>query len=123
MTKTEEILNQLRSELGVEFVAADVVGPDGLSVAGVSADSSFDSNVASARLAMAMRLAHNVSQKLNLGDVEDTLATTEKHQIICRFLEDEKYFLALTVTKDATLGMVRILLNDYASIIWQSLPH
>jgi predicted regulator of Ras-like GTPase activity (Roadblock/LC7/MglB family) len=122
MAKLDQVLQQVRTELGAEFVATDVVGMDGLSVAGLSADASFDANAAAARFAMVMKLAGRVSDKLAMGTVEDSLATTDKMMVLTRFLGDSSYYWALVVTRDATLGTVRMMMNDYASQIWDAIP-
>jgi len=122
MTKLEQILQQVRTELGADFVATDVVGMDGLSIAGGSVVADFDSTAASARFAMVMKLAANVSSKIGVVAVEDSLVTTDQAYIITRFLGDGSYFWGLAVTRNATLGMVRTLMNEYADQIWKAVP-
>jgi len=122
MTKLEQILQQVRTELGADFVATDVVGMDGLPIAGGSVVADFDSTAASARFAMVMKLAANVSSKIGVVAVEDSLVTTEQAYIITRFLGDGSYFWGLAVTRNATLGMVRTLMNEYADQIWKAVP-
>jgi len=122
MTKLEQILQQVRTELGADFVATDVVGMDGLPIAGGSVVAEFDSTAASARFAMVMKLAANVSSKIGVVAVEDSLVTTDQAYIITRFLGDGSYFWGLAVTRNATLGMVRTLMNEYADQIWKAVP-
>ena len=122
MTKLEQILQQVRTELGADFVATDVVGMDGLSIAGGSVVADFDSTAASARFAMVMKLAANVSSKIGVVAVEDSLVTTDQAYIITRFLGDGSYYWGLAVTRNATLGMVRTLMNEYADQIWKAVP-
>jgi len=122
MTKLEQILQQVRTELGADFVSTDVVGMDGLSIAGGSVVADFDSTAASARFAMVMKLAANVSSKIGVVAVEDSLVTTDQAYIITRFLGDGSYYWGLAVTRNATLGMVRTLMNEYADQIWKAVP-
>ena len=122
MNKLEQLLQQVRTELGADFVATDVVGLDGLSIAGGSVVADFDSTAASARFAMVMKLAANVASKIGMGTVEDSLVTTDQAYIITRFLGDGSYFWGLAVTRNATLGMVRTLMNEYADQIWKAIP-
>jgi len=122
MTKLEQILQQVRTELGADFVSTDVVGMDGLSIAGVSVVAVLVSTAASARFAMVMKLAANVSNKIGMGAVEDSLVTTDQAYIITRFLGDGSYFWDLAVTRNATLGMVRMLMNEYANQLWRAIP-
>ena len=49
MTKLEQVIQQVRVELGTDFVSTDVVGMDGMSIAGNSIDPQFD-NAAWAQL-------------------------------------------------------------------------
>ena len=122
MTKLEQLLQQVRSELGADFVSTDIAGTDGLSIAGGSAVAGFDSTAASARFAMVMKLASNVSNKIGMGAVEDNLVTTDQAYIIARFLGDGSYYWGLAVTRNATLGVVRMLMNEYADQLWKAIP-
>jgi predicted regulator of Ras-like GTPase activity (Roadblock/LC7/MglB family) len=122
MTTVQELVDEFRSELGPDFVSADVVGMDGLSIAGVSADPNFDSAAASARFAMVMKLASKVAGKIEMGDVDDNLVTTDQAYILTRFLGDGSYYWGVAVTREATLGVVRMLMNEYAGQLWDAIP-
>jgi predicted regulator of Ras-like GTPase activity (Roadblock/LC7/MglB family) len=122
MAKLEQLIQQVRVELGADFVSTDVVGLDGMSIAGANADPSFDGSAASARFAMVMKLASKISDKLGLGVVDDNLVTTDKAYIIARFLGDGSYYWGIAVTREATLGAVRMLMNEYALQIWEAIP-
>ena len=122
MSKLDQLLQQVRTELGAEFIATDVVGVDGLSIAGLAATPDFDSNLASARFAMVMKLATKVSDKVALGEVADNLVTTDKNFILTRFLGDSSYYWSLAVSRDATLGMARMLMDEYADQLWEAIP-
>ncbi len=123
MTKLNELLQEVRAEIGSDFISADVVGLDGLSIAGVSADPNFDGSAASARFAMVMKLSEQVAKKINMGKVDDNLVTTDKVYIISRFLGDGSYYWGLAVTRDAVLGLVRMVMNEYADELWGAIPH
>jgi predicted regulator of Ras-like GTPase activity (Roadblock/LC7/MglB family) len=122
MTKLDDLLQEVRTQLGSDLITTDVVGMDGMSIAGVSNVPNFDASAATARLAMMMKLASNVSGKTNQGKVDDTLTTTEKAYILTRFLGDGAYYWDVIVTKDAVLGMVRMVMNEYADPIWKAIP-
>lgn len=122
MTKLDELIQQIRVELGSDFVSTDIVGTDGLSIAGGAMDSKFDNNEAAARYAMVMKLASKVSDKLVFGAVDDNLTTTDKVMILTRFLGDGSYFWELVIRKDATLGSARIMMNEYAPELWSAIP-
>lgn len=122
MAKLDQLLQQVRAELGAEFIATDVVGMDGLSIATVMADSNADNSAASARFAMVTKLAGKVGEKLGLGGMEDNLATTDRFYILSRLVGDGSYYWGLTVTREATLGTVRMLMNEYAEQLWDAIP-
>jgi predicted regulator of Ras-like GTPase activity (Roadblock/LC7/MglB family) len=122
MSKLDQLIQQVRSELGADFVSTDIVGMDGMSIAGGSVSPDFDSSAASARFAMVMKLAKKVSEKLGLGPVDDNLVTTDHAYIIARFLGDGSYYWGLAVTRAATLGTVRMLMNEYANQMWDAIP-
>ncbi|MGC9400483.1 MAG: roadblock/LC7 domain-containing protein [Anaerolineae bacterium] len=123
MTKIDEILQEVRMELGTEFVSTDVVGMDGLSIGGVVLDPNFDATAASARFAMVMRLAQKVADKTHMGAVADGLATTQNIYILTRFLGDGSYYWSVAVTREAVLGMVRMVMEEYADQLWAAIPH
>jgi predicted regulator of Ras-like GTPase activity (Roadblock/LC7/MglB family) len=122
MSKLDELIQQVRVEVGSDFVSTDVVGTDGLSIAGGSLDPNFDNSEAAARYAMVMKLASRASDKLTLGAVDDNLTTTDKYLILTRFLGDGSYFWELVVDKGATLGSVRLMMNELAPKIWSAIP-
>lgn len=122
MTKLEQIISQFKLELGADFVSTDVVGMDGMSIAGGSADPTFSASDAAARFAEIMKLAVKVSTKINSGKVDDNLVTTNKNYIISRFLGDGSYYWVVVVTNNATLGTLRMLMNEYAPQILNSIP-
>lgn len=123
MTKLEQLLQSVRTEMGMDFVSTDVVGMDGLSVGGGSADPNFDSSAASARFAMVIKLGSKVADKIGLGAVDDILVATDHAYILARFIGDGSYYWGMAVTRDATLGMVRMVMNEYADQIWAAIPH
>ena len=122
MTKINDLLQDIRTELGTDFVSSDVVGMDGLSIGGLQADPDYDTSAASARFAMVMRLAQKVADKVELAEVNDSLVTTEHSYIITRFLGDNSYYWSVVVTREAVLGMVRMVMDEYADPLWDAIP-
>jgi predicted regulator of Ras-like GTPase activity (Roadblock/LC7/MglB family) len=123
MAKLDQLLQQFRGEIGPDFISADVVGMDGISIAGGSTDPNFNSTEAAARFAMVMKLAGNVTTKVGMGVVDDTLVTTDRTYMLTRFLGDGSYFLNVAVTRNAILGSIRVLMNEYAPKFWEAIPH
>jgi len=122
MAKLEQLLQEVRAQLGGDFVSTDIVGMDGISIAGGSISPEFDSTEASARFAMVMKLAAQVSNKIGMGAVDGLLVTTDKVFLLTRFLGNGTYFWGVAVSRNATLGSVRILMNEYADQLWDAIP-
>jgi predicted regulator of Ras-like GTPase activity (Roadblock/LC7/MglB family) len=122
MTNLEQLLLQVRNELSGSFISSSIVGVDGLAIAGLAADAKMNRNDADARGAMIVKLASNISKKLGLGEVEDDLITTDRLFFIIRELGDGSYSWGLVVTREAILGSVRMIMNEYASQIWDAIP-
>jgi predicted regulator of Ras-like GTPase activity (Roadblock/LC7/MglB family) len=123
MSKLEQVIQQFKSELGGDFVSTDVVGMDGISIAGGSVDPNFSASDAAARFAEVMKLAVKVSKKIDIGKVDDNLVTTDKNYIISRFLGDGSYYWVVVVTSNATLGTLRMLMNEFSPQMWDAIPH
>lgn len=122
MSKLDQLLQEVRATLGADFVSTDIVGMDGISIAGGSVSPDFDASEASARFAMVVKLAANVSNKIGMGRVVENLTTTDHAFIIARFLGDNSYYWGVAVTREATLGMVRMVMNEYAEQVWDAIP-
>ena len=123
MAKLEQVIQQFKNELGGDFVSTDVVGMDGISIAGGSVDPNFSASDAAARFAEIMKLGVKVSKKIDIGKVDDNLVTTNKNYIISRFLGDGSYYWVVVVTSNATLGTLRMLMNEFAPQMWDAVPH
>jgi predicted regulator of Ras-like GTPase activity (Roadblock/LC7/MglB family) len=122
MSKLDQLMQQVRVELGAEYLSSHVTGKDGMAITGGSMSQEYDNSGAAARVAMIMKLAGTVSNKLNLGEVEDNLVTTDKVYVLFRSLGDGSYTWSVVVTRDATLGTVRMTINEYAEQLWDAIP-
>ncbi len=123
MNKLEQVIYQFRNDLGSDFISTDVVGMDGISIGGGSLNPNFDAADISARFAEVMKLAVKISTKIEIGKVEDNLVTTDATYIISRFLGDGHYYWVVVVSSNATLGTVRMLMNEFAPQITEAIPH
>ncbi len=123
MEKINDILKEIKKDVADVFISTDIVGEDGLSIGGGSDDPNFDSAAASARFLVMMKLASKVSGKIKMGDVDDTLTTTNQVYVLTRYLGDGSYYWSLVVNREATLGMVRMIMKDYVYKLWDSIPH
>lgn len=107
------LFGQIRADLGDDFVATEIVGMDGMSIAEERSRPEFDSEIVSAQITMVMKLANRVSGNVSLGAVRDNQLNTEKWMVFSRFLGDGSFFWLLATTKNATLGIVRTLMDEY----------
>ncbi|HTY24807.1 MAG TPA: hypothetical protein VMC85_16880 [Desulfomonilaceae bacterium] len=57
-----------------------------------------------------------------MGGVEDNLVAIDKAYLLTRFLGNGPYYWGLAVTRNAALGSVRILMNEYADQLWDAIP-
>lgn len=121
--KIDQLLEQIRSELGTDLVAADIVGIDGISIANISTLPNLDTSAACARFAMVMKLASKISDKLGTGQVEENLATTDGGIILSRLLGDGSYYWSVLINKEATLGTVRLVMREFSDQLWDAIPH
>ncbi len=123
MAKLNQLIGEFRNELGADFISTDVVGMDGMSIAGGSIDPNFDAAEASARFTTVMKVAAKVSAKIGMGKVDDNLVTTNKTYIISRFLGNGSFYWVVVVTRNATLGTVRMLMKEYEGQLWDAIPN
>jgi predicted regulator of Ras-like GTPase activity (Roadblock/LC7/MglB family) len=123
MNKLETVIYQFRNELGSDFISTDVVGMDGISIGGGSLNPNFDAADISARFAEVMKLSVKISNKISIGKVDENLVTTDTTYIISRFLGDGQYYWVVVVSSNATLGTVRMLMNEFAPQINEAVPH
>jgi len=121
-TRLNAVIQQFRMEFGADLISTEVVGMDGISIAGGSDDPAYDSTEAAARFSTVMKLAAKASNRVGMGRVEDNLTTTDKTYIIARFIGDGSYYWGVTVTRFATLGSVRMVMNEYAARVWEAIP-
>lgn len=122
MEKINDILQEIKKDVADVYISTDIVGNDGLSIGGGSDDPNFDSTAASARFLVMMKLASKVAGKIKVGDVDDTLTTTSEVYVLTRYLGDGSYYWSLVVTREATLGMVRMIMNEYVDKLWDAIP-
>jgi predicted regulator of Ras-like GTPase activity (Roadblock/LC7/MglB family) len=123
MTKLDELLKQIRNEVGGDFISMAVAGTDGMAIARETIVS--DKNAAdetTSRSIMALQLAKRVCDKLKLGDFEEDMMTSDKVYVLMKYLGDGSYSWALAVTRNATLGTVRLIMEDYSEKVWDAIP-
>jgi len=123
MAKLNDVLKEMRNEIGGDMIQLTVCGPDGIAVAKetIIPDAAM-ADMMTGRATMSLMAAKKATEKLELGTFQDSISTTEKAFILTKFIGDGTYFIALSVTRKATLGTVRMLLDDYAPKLWDAIP-
>ena len=116
-------LKQMMKDIADEMdgvIAVGVVGMDGITVA-VHNPTGADMDVVSAKFAMVMKLIErSVDDLENLGNFEENLVQTANAWILTRFL-DKQYYLACIVSREGTLGNVRLVAKKYLEQVQRAL--
>ena len=120
-TSIKESLGELAGEIDV-LLGLGVIDMDGVAIATyVPPGSVINVELTAAQLAMVMRLSKSTADKLRLGEFDENLLTTPSRYILTRPIGPDCY-LAVILSRDAILGMVRLVAQDYASRLYQALP-
>lgn len=113
----EEMANEIPG-----FVAAAVVGMDGLAIAEHAAKG-FDIETAAAQFALVMKMVQKSAAQIGSDEVEDNLVTSKDRYILTRSLGDGSYFLATAVDREAaSLGNVRLVTRMFGEGLWDAVP-
>lgn len=117
-SKISEILEDFRKEIP-GFISTDVVNmSDGISIAGGSIDPKFDASVAAAYYSTVANAFLKTIDAIDPSmEAEDLLITTDKLLVLLRVLGKTGYFHGLAVAIDSNLGMCRLIMKKYESII------
>lgn len=116
------LLEQVQTDIGKDFIATDVVDMDGMSLGGVRGRDNFNSEIVAAHFTIVMKFAARVSEHMKMGVPVENLVTTDKALVLTRFLGDGSLYWLLVVSKNATLGLLRTLMDEYELRIWGAIP-
>jgi predicted regulator of Ras-like GTPase activity (Roadblock/LC7/MglB family) len=123
MTKLNDIIKELRGEIGGDLVQLSVCGSDGMAISRETIITDNDmADQLSARVTMTLQTAKRITEKLKLGEYEETIYTFDKNYVFTKFLGDGSYAISCLLTKKATLGTVRMLIEEYSPKIWDAIP-
>jgi CheY-like chemotaxis protein len=119
MAGLKEILKEMASEMdGV--LAIQVTGMDGIAIA-VHNPAGADVDAFSAKFAMVMKLIEkSVGDLKNLGDFEENLVQTQNAWVLTRFV-GAGYYMGIVVSREGTLGNVRLVAGKYQEKLRKSL--
>ncbi len=122
MAELKELLREMAGEIP-GFQAAAVSGIDGLAIAEYTASPDFKMEMATAQFALVMKLVQKTGDRLEAGEFEDNLVTTDATYILSRALGDSSYYLIVSVEREmASLGNVRLMTRNFAPDLWDAIP-
>jgi predicted regulator of Ras-like GTPase activity (Roadblock/LC7/MglB family) len=117
----DSLLKNLSKEVD-GFVAAAVVGMDGLGIAGYT-EGTLDTEAINAQMTLLFKLVTTTADKLLSDSVEDFLLTTERAYVLVRYLSDTKFYLGITADRrQANLGNLRLISRIYAERLSKAMP-
>lgn len=124
--KMAQKLDEVLKEFGQEvpgFLAANVVGMDGLAVAEHVSTNKINGDTISAQLALFIKLVDTSINKIGGGITQETLLTTASSYMLVRFLPERNFFLAVVVDRKTTnLGNLRLMSRLYADRLGRAMP-
>ncbi len=120
--KLDEVLQGLANEVN-GYMASAVVGTDGIGIAQDVRASKSDIDTINAQSALLVKLVDTSVTKLNGGDLEDNLLTTENAYVLMRFMEGKAYFLVVMADRrNASLGNLRLMSRIYSERASKAIP-
>ncbi len=111
MAGIKELLKEMAGEMdGV--LAVQVTGMDGITIA-LHNPTGTDVEAFSAKFAMVMKLVEkSVSSLQGMGSFEENLVQAQNAWILTRFITPQ-YYVGIAVSRDGTLGNVRLVAQQY----------
>jgi predicted regulator of Ras-like GTPase activity (Roadblock/LC7/MglB family) len=121
MSQLDDLLKQMGGEVS-GFVAAAVVGMDGLNIAEY-AKGKANTEAISAQMTLLFKLVDSTVTKLGAGVLEDDLLTTEGIYVLMRYLPGKQYYLGIAADrKSASLGNLRLMSKMYVDRLSKVMP-
>ncbi len=119
MAGIKDLLKEMASEMdGV--LAIQVTGMDGITIA-LHNPTGTDVEAFSAKFAMVMKLVEKSIDSLQgMGDFEENLVQSQNAWILTRFITPQ-YYVGIAVSRDGTLGNVRLVAQRYLDQLRKSL--
>jgi predicted regulator of Ras-like GTPase activity (Roadblock/LC7/MglB family) len=116
------LLSDVRADLSDDFMAMDIVGQDGISIASESAPSDFNAQLAAAHFSMVMKLASRLGSELEMGKVIENQFTTDAFVALSRTLGDGSFYWLLVAKAQANIGLLRAVMDQYELRLWGAIP-
>jgi len=121
MAKTTEVLQELADSLD-DFVAASVVGPDGMSVANLVVERDFNEEKASAALSQLVKQSQDSSEAMDAGTFEENITASERYMFLTRPIGNDRFFVQIVLKADGNVGAARMYLQDFEDDLLDTLP-
>jgi predicted regulator of Ras-like GTPase activity (Roadblock/LC7/MglB family) len=122
---TERLMDLLQEMAGEVdgLLAICVAGADGEPIAYYAPPGSrWNMELSAAQLAQLLKLARTSADKMQAGELEDTLLTTADSYVLTKSLADDSFWLGMATSRDAVLGMVRLIAKTYAGRLAEAVP-
>jgi len=104
------------------YIASAVVGLDGLTIAGDSV-TNLDLEIVNAQMTQLVKLVDTSLEKIQAGDLETGLLTTDHAYLIWRYMEGSEYFLVIAADRGkANVGNLYLISRLYAEKASKSMP-
>lgn len=111
MADLKEILKEMADQLD-GLIGIGIVGMDGIGVANYN-PSGADIEAFDAKFSMIMKLVErSIKDVKGLGEFEENLVQTKNAWVLTHYLTKD-YFLGIAVSRESTLGNVRLVSNKY----------
>jgi len=83
---------EVRADMSDDFIAMNIVGQDGISIAREAVESDFNDQLAAAHFAMVMKLAERLTGNLNMGKAVENQFSTDSFVALSRTLGDGSFY-------------------------------
>lgn len=118
----QTLFTEVRADMSDDFIAMDVVGLDGISIAREAVESDFNDQLAAAHFAMVMKLADRLATNLSMGKAIENQFATDSFVAISRTLGDGSFFWLLVAKAEANIGLLRAVMDQYELRLWGAIP-
>jgi predicted regulator of Ras-like GTPase activity (Roadblock/LC7/MglB family) len=115
------LLSEVRADIGEDFVSTQIIGQDGMAIAGESAGGNFNAQLAAAHFAMIMKLGERASGSLQLGKALETQLCTDELICLVRSLGDGRFYWLLAAKASSALGLMQAEMDQYELRLWGAL--
>lgn len=118
----QSVLQEVRADLGEDFVASGIVGQDGVALATETADQSFNSDLASAQFSMVMKMSERLGNRLSLGKLQENQLATDTLLALSRPIGDGSFYWLLVAQANTNLGLLRAVMDQYELRVFGAIP-